>query len=350
MSGNETRKPVGNNGIRVPKRTGDDTHQERRSLRSLMEVTRGWIWEVDPEGRYTFSSRAVEDILGYSPGEVLGRTPFDFMPPVEAVRINRIFSAIATARRPFAGLENINLHKSGRKVILETSGVPIFSETGEFRGFRGIDRDMTARKRRVKDLRKRHSGPEKTTPEITLRQEIRTPGQILTEKALRRRERQLREKTLRLQEMNTALEVLLRKREQDKAVIQKRILGNIRRMVAPYLDALGETRLSERQRFLVELLKSNLRELMSPFAERLTSEEMDLTRKELEIANLVRMGKSTTQIAAALNMAYKTAETHRWRIRKKLGLTHKRADLMNHLCRLQDPADNDRESTGKNQV
>jgi PAS domain S-box-containing protein len=341
---------LGINVISVPKCAGDDSLQDKQRHRSLMEVTSGWVWEVDPDGRYTFSSRAVEDILGYSPGEVLGRTPFDFMPPSEAARITRIFGAIASARRPFAGLENINLHKSGRKVILETSGVPIFSEKGEFRGFRGIDRDMTARKRREKGLRKRHDGLEKTTPKTILRQELHTRRQIQTEKALRRSERQLREKTLRLQEMNTALEVLLRKREQDKAVLQKRILANLRRLVAPCLDALGETRLSERQRFLVDLLKSNLHEIMSPFAERLTSGTIDLTRTELEVANLVKMGKNTTQIAAALNMAYKTAETHRWRIRKKLGLTHQKANLVSHLCRLQDPADNPRESGGKNQV
>ena len=107
--------------------------------------------------------------------------------------------------------------------------------------------------------------------------------------------------------------------------------------MAPYLDALGDTRLSERQRFLVGILKSNLGEVMSPFSERLSSHPIDLTKTELEIANLVRLGKSTTQIATALNISYKTAETHRWRIRKKLGLTHKKANLMSYLLRLQDP-------------
>jgi len=158
----------------------------------------------------------------------------------------------------------------------------------------------------------------------------------ITEKALRRREQQLREKTLRLQEMNTALEVLLRKREQDKTIIQKRILVNLKRLVAPHLDALAGTRLSERQRFLVDILKSNLSEVISPFSERLTSVQIDLTRTELEVANLIRLGKSTSQVAAALNISYKTAETHRWRIRKKLGLTHKKANLMSYLSRLQD--------------
>ena len=457
------------NDITDPKRATTAMHQNEQRYRTLMEVTSDWIWEVGPDGRYTFSNRAVADILGYPPEEVLGRTPFDFMPPAEAAKITRVFGAIAAARRPFSGLENINLHKSGRKVVLETGGAPVFDEKGEFRGFRGIDRDVTAHKKLEEELRKARNGLEKNVKktaleiearqnilqqEINIRKQIQaelahsehqfqslvetlnegfgivdaegrltyvnakladmlgyarkemvgkktscfmdernrrlhkkqmgmrqkgieTPyeiqfttkdGSAITtivsprarfdangrfqgsfavttdisalksaEKNLRRREQQLREKTMRLQEMNTALEVLLRKREQDKTIIQKRILINLRRLVAPYLDSLGDTRLSERQRFLVDTLKSNLTEVMSPFSERLSSDQIDLTKTELEIANLVRLGKTTTQIATALNISYKTAETHRWRIRKKLGLTHKKANLMSYLLRLQDP-------------
>ncbi|RPJ04825.1 MAG: PAS domain S-box protein, partial [Deltaproteobacteria bacterium] len=80
-------------------------------------------------------------------------------------KINRVFGAIAAARRPFSGLENINLHKSGRRVVLETSGVPIFDEQGGFRGFRGIDRDVTARKKLEEDLRNARDGLEEKTRE-----------------------------------------------------------------------------------------------------------------------------------------------------------------------------------------
>jgi DNA-binding CsgD family transcriptional regulator len=107
--------------------------------------------------------------------------------------------------------------------------------------------------------------------------------------------------------------------------------------VAPYLNALADTRLSERQRFLVGVLKANLDEVLSPFTTRLSTAPIDLTRTELEVANLVKLGKSTDQIASALNITYKTAETHRWRIRKKLGLTHRKANLMSFLSKLDDP-------------
>lgn len=469
MQGSEIQVPSGSNISADSRPAETASPRDEQRYRALVETTSDWIWEVDPDGRYTFSNRTVEDILGYAPKEVLGKTPFDFMPPEESARIIRIFGAIATARRPFSGLQNINLHKCGRQVVLETSGVPIFDEKGAFRGFRGIDRDITARKQIEKGLRRSQVWMEKrvirTSSEMeakktTLQEEINkrkqiqaelaqtenlfrslvetlnegfgiinaegrltyvnskllemlgharskmvgkkvsdfmdeknrrlykkqlamrqkgieTPYEIqfaprdgrsittmispramfdtngqfqgsfavitdisamkATEKALRRSEQQLREKTLRLQEMNTALEVLLRKREQDKTIIQKRILANLRRLVAPYLDTLAQTRLSERQRFLVGVLKSNIMEVLSPFSERLSAEQIGLTKTELEIAGLVKLGKSTDQIASALNISYKTAETHRWRIRKKLGLTHRRANLMSFLANLDHP-------------
>ena len=75
------------------------------------------------------------------------------MPPDEATRVAGVFGKIAEARKPFAGLENNNIHKDGYVVVLETSGVPIFDADGEFLGYRGIDRDITERKRTEEALR-----------------------------------------------------------------------------------------------------------------------------------------------------------------------------------------------------
>jgi two-component system sensor histidine kinase/response regulator len=116
-------------------------------LRSLTESTRDWIWEVDANAIYIYSSPQVKDLLGYEPEEVVGKTPFDLMPPDEAKRVAAEFGAIAESRRAFQRLENTNLHKNGRQVVLETSGMPVFDAKGHFRGYRGVDRDITERKR-----------------------------------------------------------------------------------------------------------------------------------------------------------------------------------------------------------
>jgi len=122
--------------------------------RTLLETVSDWVWEVDENAAYTFVSPKVRDLLGYEPGEVLGKTPFDLMPPDEALRVKGIFGPLAARREPIPAIENINLHKNGHPVVLETSGVPYFDANGAFRGYRGVDRDIGTRKRAEEKSRK----------------------------------------------------------------------------------------------------------------------------------------------------------------------------------------------------
>ncbi|TPG62687.1 diguanylate cyclase [Ewingella americana] len=117
--------------------------REMASLRDIIDNNSDWIWEVDVEGRYVFSSNKCIEFLGVPPEQVLGKTPFDFMPAGEAERVSAQFAAIAERRVPFGGLLNRNVRADGSEVILETSGIPLFGPDGEFRGYRGIDRNLT---------------------------------------------------------------------------------------------------------------------------------------------------------------------------------------------------------------
>ncbi len=129
------------------KHAEDKLAESRERFRSLVETTSDWIWEIDSDGVYTYVSPKVKDLLGYEPDELLSKTPLDLMPPEEAARVSAVFEKIRRAHKPFQTMENINLHKDGRKVILETSGVPVYDAYGNFCGYRGIDRDITDRKR-----------------------------------------------------------------------------------------------------------------------------------------------------------------------------------------------------------
>jgi len=128
------------------KQTAMALEESEARFRSLVETTFDWIWELNEAGRYTYVSAKVKDLLGYDPGEVLGLTPLQLMPEAEAKRVESILNRIISSREPFSALENINRHKSGRLVALETSGVPIFGSDGQFKGYRGMDRDITERK------------------------------------------------------------------------------------------------------------------------------------------------------------------------------------------------------------
>ncbi len=115
-------------------------------FRSLVEATSDWIWEIDARDIYTYASPKVMDFLGYTPQEVIGKTPFDFMPVNEAQKIKASLQTIKSAAKPFTGLENRNIHKNGAIVVLESSGIPFFDAEGQLAGYRGIDRDITERK------------------------------------------------------------------------------------------------------------------------------------------------------------------------------------------------------------
>jgi len=115
-------------------------------FRSLVEATSDWIWEVDENGIYTYVSPRVRDLLGYDADEITGRTRSEIMPAGEAERFSSRFESLAARREPFDGVECVTRHKQGHLVVLETSGVPIFDEHQAFKGFRGIDRDVTRRK------------------------------------------------------------------------------------------------------------------------------------------------------------------------------------------------------------
>ena len=113
---------------------------------SLVESTSDWIWEVDKNCVYTYVSPKIKDLLGYEAKEVLGKTPGDLMPEKEGERVSRIMRKIFAAHDPIITLENINLHKDGHQVLLESSGVPLFNNKGKLLGYRGIDRDITERR------------------------------------------------------------------------------------------------------------------------------------------------------------------------------------------------------------
>jgi len=119
----------------------------QQSYRDLVETVEDWIWEVDTNGVYTYASPAVTDVLGYEPLEIVGKTPFDFMSATEAERVAAIFDELGAAQQRIVALQNVCRHKDGNEVVLETSGVPFFDADGRLAGYRGVDRDITARVR-----------------------------------------------------------------------------------------------------------------------------------------------------------------------------------------------------------
>ena len=129
--------------------------KSEEKYRNLVESATDFLWEIDADNRYTYYSPSARTHLGYEPAELIGKTPFDIMPPGEAERVARAFAKIAAARQPFAMIENTVLAKDGSQIVMETSGVPIFDKAGVYCGYRGIERDVTERKLAEIELKER---------------------------------------------------------------------------------------------------------------------------------------------------------------------------------------------------
>jgi DNA-binding NarL/FixJ family response regulator len=135
-------------------------------------------------------------------------------------------------------------------------------------------------------------------------------------------------------EANTALKVLLKQREDDRAELEQSLLENVRRLVAPYLEKLKKSLLAEDQIVCLEMIEGCLKEITSPFARGLSSPILGLTPTEIRVSDLVRQGKRSKEIAEILNSTERAVLFHRQNIRQKLGLKQKKLNLQAYLASL----------------
>ncbi|MGE4402334.1 MAG: LuxR C-terminal-related transcriptional regulator [Desulfobulbus sp.] len=158
---------------------------------------------------------------------------------------------------------------------------------------------------------------------------------MLAQEKLRLQEKELHHKTEKLEETNIALKVLLEQRQRDREQMEERIVANIRELAVPALEKLQQSSLNQRQLTLVDIIHNHLNEVVSPFLNRLSTINLLLTPQEIEVAALVRQGKSSQEIADVLGVSLATISFHRKKLRGKLGLSKKRVNLRTYLLSLQ---------------
>lgn len=154
------------------------------------------------------------------------------------------------------------------------------------------------------------------------------------ELALKRSKEELEVKSAYLEEANTALKVLLRRREEDKAALEEDVLANVRSLVIPYIERLKQSYSGPEQQAYLQVLESNLNSIISPFLRNVTLAHFNLTGREIQIANLVKEGKTNKEISGMLNLSIRSVEFHRDNIRKKMKLDHRKANLRVFLMSL----------------
>jgi PAS domain S-box-containing protein len=166
-----------------------------------------------------------------------------------------------------------------------------------------------------------------------LKRELQDSRDRLERKVIERT-KEIETKTKHLEEVNTALKVLLNKRQEDKRELEETVLANVKGLVLPYIEKMNKTGLNEQQKTFLDIIETNIEEIISPFYKKLILKYCNLTPAELNITSLIKDGKTTKQIAKILNISSKTVDTHRKNIRKKIGIENKKINMRSHLLNL----------------
>jgi PAS domain S-box-containing protein len=152
------------------------------------------------------------------------------------------------------------------------------------------------------------------------------------EEALEKREMELEVKTHELEDMNSALRVLMKQRDEDRNELEQKVLTNIKVLILPHMEKL-RNHVDLQGMSYVNVLGSNLRDIMSPFAQKLSVTYLNLTKREVQVANLMKEGKTSGEISGFLNISVSAVNVYRYHIRHKLGLS-KKQNLRSYLSSL----------------
>ena len=308
--------------------------ESEQRYRSFLESSPDPIVAYNMKGVATYVNPAFEQTFGLSRHELLGKQ-IDFVPeecwPETKAAIDRMLSG-----KKITMFETKRLGRDGRVLDVQISSTLFQNQNGRPVGNIVTLRDISARKRAEDALQQYHGQLEELVQERTaeLADTNRQLKQQIEER--KRAEAALRAQSSYLEEVNTALQVLLKKREEDKREMQENVLSNVKELVSPYLIRLKRGHLEPHQETMLEILQSNLDNIISPFISKLSSRYLSFTPTEIRVANLIKEGKTNKEIAELLLISKNTVLFHRHHIRTKLGLKNKKINLRTHLLSYEE--------------
>lgn len=228
---------------------------------------------------------------------LIGKNIFDLFPKDVAKRRREMGQKVIRSGKPL----HVQDEREGR--WNEVSIHPLFDEDGKVGYIAIFTHDITAFKK--------------------IEEEITASRNDLEKKILKR--------TTELEEVNTALRVLVKSRDTNVKELEDRIIFNINELILPNLEELGKNNTTKRQKALINILGNNLDEITSQFIAGAEGRYLKLTPTEMKVANLVKQGKTNKEIAELHNLSPRTIESHRERIRRKIGIKNKKINLRSYL-------------------
>jgi len=304
---NEPRFAVGMvEDITEHKRAEDALHNERNFITAVLETSAALVVVLDADGRIIRFNKAFEDMTGYTLNEVHGGLFWEiFMLPEERNAVEESFAKLDALHFPIRH-DNSVITKHDTTRMVAWSNTAIFAPDGSVEYSIATGIDITERKKAEDALLEAHKDLEQ----------------------------KVEERTESLAETNAALKVLLKRREEDKNELEEKVLANVKDLISPVMEKLKNSTLNASQKSYVDIIESNLNEIISPFSLTLSSKYLNLTPTEIHVAGFIKEGKTSKEIADMMNVSPAAIDFHRNNIRKKLGLKNKKANLQTHLISL----------------
>ena len=273
-------------------------------LRELLDNIPAPIYLKDADFNYISINRKYEELAHVKLEGVIGKSDFHIFPQPVAALFRSQDEEVIKKGTPLEFEETIPLPDGIHTYI--TSKFPLYENSGNLSAVGGFCTDITGRKKAEEELNKHRD---------------------LLEEMVMQRTKELGQKSLRLEESNIALKVLLRQREDDKVNIEDNVLQNIEKLVLPYLEKIKGRMIDFEEFAFIEAIELNLKEITAPFNSNHSKDLSKLTPAEIQIVDLVKKNKTTKEIARLLKLSPKTIASHRQNIRKKLDLTNTKTNL-----------------------
>ena len=280
--------------------------QSEENYRTFIDSTLDLVFLKDEHFRHILVNNAYTKYLGKKEYEIIGKTDFELLPKHMAEACRQSDLNALKSKRPFVNEER------NKDKVYETRKFSVKMGKEKF-GIGGYVREITESVKAKKALKKAHDQLEQRVKERTKELEIKSKS---------------------LEETNIALKVLLKKRDEDKEELQDNVMRNVKELISPFFKKIKKTKLNDQQRLLLGIIESNLNEIISPFTRKMSLKYLNLTPTEIRIANLIKFGSPSKEIAELMNVSPRTVETHRKNIRRKIGLEGKRANLRSYLLSL----------------
>jgi PAS domain S-box-containing protein len=313
--------------------------QSEERFRDLYDSAPVGYHELDVKGRIKSVNRTELDMLGYTAKEMLGRPVWKFIGEGEKSRIT-VLAKLGGILPPVRSFERLYMRKNGTTFPVLVEDRILRNKEGMITGIRSTIEDITERKKIEEEIEKHRNQLEHLVAERTaelmqtnekLQAEIGQRKVAVDE--LRASKEDLENKSRTLEELNTALKVLLRQREEDRKDLEERFTSNIKSLVLPYVEKMKKGRIDTQQHSCLSVIEANLNEIVSPFLH--TIRESSLTPREIQVASLIKDGRTTKEIAEIIGVGSSAIDSYRKSIRNKLKLSNQKINLQSYLKTLQ---------------